>query len=786
VNGRKDEGKAHYGAHYLIFHASSTIRYGCKRSIFATSRNNLRPKGTDMKQTVLAIGTLLITICGTTAQDLVEIQKHETGHRSAIQSAPHVSTVAGAPQTDEWKTVMRKVAIYHTKDDSVTRFKEAKLETKALAEIGIGNDMAGGRAVTPIIGTGINGTTMTNYTPPDNAMAISNGGRIVAVDNEDISYFNETGTSTGVSTHSSFFSGLASSSYLFDPKVIYDSKEDRFIYVLLHGNHYTNSKIFVCFSKSNDPENDGWEIYELPGNPLNDYSWTDYPSIGISNDELFISTNLFYSSGGFNETVIYQIDKFDGYNNASSLTYSLWDGIFDANGGRAFTVVPASYGQQGAYGPNMYFVSSRSGGSTRFYFYEITDNLSGSATLTVDDIIASYSVAADGNQAGSSSLVDVGDCRVQSAFYLNGIIHAVHAGEYLNSGYSGIVYHRIPVDNPNDSETESFGETGIDYAYPSLASFGLNECDQSVMVGALRTGSTIYPEMRVVNCDNDMNWSSSAQIIAGQAPISFIGSPERWGDYSCMQRKHNAVDPEVWMAGCYTIFGNRYRTRIAEIKGDYTPAVGPTIDFYSNDSLGSTPYFVNFYDNSTNNPVSWEWTFEGGVPNVSTLQNPLVAYTDTGWFDVKLVAWNDDCFDSLRVDSMIQVVETLPTDTDTILIGGVVEAYVIDGDTYQLFNGELVPLSIEEAQVLKNRTYPNPIRSSEMMYVDIEMPQGDMVKARIYDMQGREVKSLFVDYVKAGRHQLGFDKFALSAGQYILKVTTDQKILINEKIIVQP
>ena len=184
--------------------------------------------------------------------------------------------------------------------------------------------------------------------------------------------------------------------------------------------------------------------------------------------------------------------------------------------------------------------------------------------------------------------------------------------------------------------------------------------------------------------------------------------------------------------------------------------------------------------------MSWEWTFEGGVPNVSTLQNPLVAYTDTGWFDVKLVAWNDDCFDSLRVDSMIQVVETLPTDTDTILIGGVVEAYVIDGDTYQLFNGELVPLSIEEAQVLKNRTYPNPIRSSEMMYVDIEMPQGDMVEARIYEMQGREVKSLFVDYVKAGRHQLGFDKFALSAGQYILKVTTDQKILINEKIIVQP
>lgn len=718
------------------------------------------------------------------AQDLPDIPKHTIGHKSGIRSVPKVATLNGIQPADEWQVVMAKKAIYHTSPDSVDQIKAAKMEVKANAEIGIGNDNPSSRAVTPVVGTGISGTTMNSYTPPDNAMAVSNGGRIVAADNEDISYFNTTGTNTGVQTHTGFFSGLTSSSYLFDPKVIYDSEEDRFIYVLLHGNHYSNSKIFVCFSKSNDPENDGWEIYELPGNPLNDYSWTDYPSIGINENELFISTNLFYSNGGFNETVIYQIDKFDGYNGNSSLDYQLWDGIYDANGARAFTVVPASHGQQDNYGPNMFFVSSRSGGSSRFYFYEITDSMNGNAQMTVDDIITSYSPAADANQLGSSSLVDVGDCRVLSAFFLNGVIHAVHAAEYQNSGYSGVFYHRIPVDAPTFYESTSFGQTGYDYAYPSVASYGLNECDQSVMIGALRTGPSIYPEMRVMNCDQDMQWSSSTQVVAGNSPISFIGSPERWGDYSCIQRKHNASSPEVWYSGCHTQ-SYRYRTRIAKITGDYEPAEGPTIDFYSSDSVGEPTFTINFYDNSGGNPSSWEWKFEGGTPSTSTQQNPLVSYVDTGLFDVTLIATNDDCTDSLRIEDMIHV-QKLSPDTDTIQITGGFTVYVIDGDTFQVWDGELVPLGQNEIPgSANNKVYPNPVIATDMMYVDIELQEGLFLDAIVYDMNGRAVKNLFSDYVKAGKHQLGFNKLALPSGQYILHVKSESNIIINEKIIVQ-
>ena len=49
---------------------------------------------------------------------------------------------------------------------------------------------------------------------------------------------------------------------------------------------------------------------------------------------------------------------------------------------------------------------------------------------------------------------------------------------------------------------------------------------------------------------------------------------------------------------------------------------------------------VHFSDLSTNNPTSWNWTFEGGTPGISTLQNPVVVYNLEGVYDVALTVTN--------------------------------------------------------------------------------------------------------------------------------------------------
>jgi PKD repeat protein len=53
-----------------------------------------------------------------------------------------------------------------------------------------------------------------------------------------------------------------------------------------------------------------------------------------------------------------------------------------------------------------------------------------------------------------------------------------------------------------------------------------------------------------------------------------------------------------------------------------------------------------FSDNSTGNVTSWNWYFEGAIPESSTLQNPSVTYDTTGLFDVGLIVSDGIDFDT--------------------------------------------------------------------------------------------------------------------------------------------
>lgn len=61
-------------------------------------------------------------------------------------------------------------------------------------------------------------------------------------------------------------------------------------------------------------------------------------------------------------------------------------------------------------------------------------------------------------------------------------------------------------------------------------------------------------------------------------------------------------------------------------------------------TVGSTTdcaeFTIDFVDESTFNPTSWQWTFEGGTPASSTDQNPSVTYSTPGTYDVTLTVSN--------------------------------------------------------------------------------------------------------------------------------------------------
>jgi PKD repeat protein len=62
-------------------------------------------------------------------------------------------------------------------------------------------------------------------------------------------------------------------------------------------------------------------------------------------------------------------------------------------------------------------------------------------------------------------------------------------------------------------------------------------------------------------------------------------------------------------------------------------------NFAGTPTSGCTPMTVNFTDQSVG-ATSWNWTFPGGTPATSTLQNPVVVYNAAGTYDVTLNAFN--------------------------------------------------------------------------------------------------------------------------------------------------
>ncbi|HYV91851.1 MAG TPA: T9SS type A sorting domain-containing protein [Chitinophagales bacterium] len=68
-------------------------------------------------------------------------------------------------------------------------------------------------------------------------------------------------------------------------------------------------------------------------------------------------------------------------------------------------------------------------------------------------------------------------------------------------------------------------------------------------------------------------------------------------------------------------------------------------------------FCIDYFDSSTNNPVSWLWNFPGGNPSTSSLQNPInICYQNPGLYDVTLITSNaNGVSDTLTVSNYITV-----------------------------------------------------------------------------------------------------------------------------------
>ncbi|WP_293873798.1 T9SS type A sorting domain-containing protein [Flavobacterium sp.] len=113
------------------------------------------------------------------------------------------------------------------------------------------------------------------------------------------------------------------------------------------------------------------------------------------------------------------------------------------------------------------------------------------------------------------------------------------------------------------------------------------------------------------------------------------------------------------------------------------PTQPPVASFTASATSICVGQSVTFTDTSTNIPSAWTWTFTGGTPNSSTVQNPVITYNTAGSYAVTLVAANFNGTDTKTITGYITITAyptvqtTTPAsrcDTGTVTLGATASA----------------------------------------------------------------------------------------------------------------
>jgi hypothetical protein len=430
---------------------------------------------------------------------------------------------------------------------------------------------------TPIMNRNFIGNIFNGYLPNDNDMAISDGGIVTSVTNTTIWSRNTVDNSIhGSYNLHTLTSSLGLQQEEFDPKIIYDPMANRFIAIILNGFTDSTSSTLVGFSAT-DSTWGAWNFYALPGDPLNDTSWTDFPMGAITEQELFITVNLLYNDSswqsGFRQTIVWQIKKSEGYAGVS-LNPQLHYGI-SHNGINVRNLCPVKGGSR-LYGPDMYFMSNRNFtlSNDTFFIVHINDTISAPGqTLTVTPVLSdiNYHMPVSALQPYVDSLA-VNDARVLGAFTENGLIHLVFPTFDTASGKDVIFYGIADSVAGWNITGNLFKHPQRDLGYPNISYCGYDSTDNRSIMVVLYSSPTTNPGTGAVVFDGVNQFSAMSTVKTGASYIDMLIGNERWGDYTGSQRRYNQ-NGFVWVSGQYAISNHTTRTWVAELAPDAFTAV---------------------------------------------------------------------------------------------------------------------------------------------------------------------------------------------------------------------
>lgn len=574
--------------------------------------------------------------------------------------------------------------------------------------------------------------------PSDNTLAISNDG-VVLMSMNSIIYAYDMNADTSIFEEqqiglNSFVDGIAGSFY-YDPKLAYDPEEDRFVLALLKDNTPNKSQVIMCFSSSNDPR-DPWYVYSLPGNPLDNNRWTDFPTISITHDHVYFTANLIVPGEpwqtGFDGSIIWEMDKFEAYAGDTSMQAILYDSItYQGNYIRNLHLITGAEGNV----DKQFLLSNRNFDieNDTIFFLGIENG-----GLEIQPLITDtpYGVPPNARQVDTDTSdatqgLQTNDARVLGGILIDDEIQFVGNTIDPSTGFCG-VYHGVVSDVYNSPSVTGriIGDSIKDFGYPNIAWSGNEPCDREVIIAFNHSSFTDFPGNSTLFCNNDRQYSPVLELKKGLNFVNRLaGGYERWGDYYGLQRKYNSE--LIYSFGYLAMQNNGNSGFLAELKSPDSTKINISIE----------------------------------VTDYSFCAIELTASGDQGEAPYEF-SWNDQGFSSNPVfngacvnDTLLCVVRDARGCTDSL-------SYIVP------------PSPISEGNI-----YPNP--TNDQVAIQFELAEQSMVRLDIYDNNGRLVKQLSTLPAKKGLNEYNFSMSPLAQGVYTVVIIVNNEVLQQDKIVKQ-
>ncbi len=575
--------------------------------------------------------------------------------------------------------------------------------------------------------------------PSDNTCAISKDGIVLIGVNSHIFAWDTRTNEPIFQTHSiplnEVYSTTPSGASFYDPKIIYDPENDRFILTFLRGSTPTTSRVIMCFSSTNNP-NDPWYVYELPGNPLNNDRWTDFPCLSITSGKVYYTGNLIIPNVswqvGFDGSIIWEMDKAAAYAGASDIQATLYHDIKFEN-----RFVRNLHPVNGADGTahKLVLLSNRNFDivNDTIFYVQLIDG-----QVDVQALIADlpYGVPpnarqSDTNVSDPTMGLQTNDARPLAGIIFDDELHFV--GNTINpeTGFSAIYHGRITWTDGYQVHGNIIGDAERDFAYPNIAWVGNENCDRELVINFLYSSPTVFPGSAAVYVDNERNYSEVKLIKEGLNIVDRLpGGYERWGDYTGLQRRFEREGAAYSFT--YHSLANKTNT-------------GFGVEILSPDS---TAMFVAL-----------------AVDGQAQICGNTISAVVNGGVGPYTYFWNGNNQSGAGTYGPFCMNETI-------------SCTVVDSRGCSRSAQFVGDFSIPEGNLT---VFPNPNTDNFVALFSLE--KAATIEANLYDSAGNLVKELIIKDAQAGLNQLSFLTSTLAQGVYHLVIFADGKKIHQEKVV---